>query len=64
MGGGYTPNDGIFKYKEAFAPEGITSFYVGRRIFNDKIYASLVDDRKVNDLDFDCDSEFFPLYRA
>ena len=64
LGGGYTPNDGIFKYKEAFALEGITSFYVGRRIFNDKIYASLVDARKVNDLDFDCDSEFFPLYRA
>lgn len=63
LGGGYTKDDGIFKYKEAFAPEGIVDFYVGNKIFNQQKYDELVR-LKENDINFDKESNFFPLYRA
>lgn len=67
LGGGYTPHDGIFNYKLAFAPEGIRPFYVGKQIFDPQIYELLV--KKKQALCEACCYEwssktlFFPLYR-
>jgi len=59
LGGGYGEDDGIFKYKRSFAPNGLYDFYVGRRIFNEGKYNELLNIR--GNLQ---SSSFFPLYRA
>lgn len=46
LGGGYEPEDGIYKYKLAFAPHGAVSFYVGKRIFLPETYLELIEARK------------------
>lgn len=63
LGGGYGEDDGIFRYKKAFAPKGITKFYIGKRIFDQKNYDKLVEIRERKGL-LDKTSEYFPLYRA
>ncbi len=64
LGGGYgNDDDGIYKYKKSFAPNGIVDFYIGQKIFNKEIYDELVEMRK-NDTGFDINSKFFPLYRS
>ncbi len=42
LGGGVTLNDGIYKYKESFAKNGIYDFYIGKRIYNNEIYDLVV----------------------
>lgn len=68
LGGGYTFHDGIFNYKLAFAPEGVLSFYVGKRIFNQKIYELLVKNKaalcKQSGIEWSDNASFFPLYRV
>jgi len=41
LGGGYSPEDGIFKYKHSFSKKGIRDFYVGRKIHNIEKYKVL-----------------------
>ena len=66
LGGGYRPDDGIFRYKKAFAPRGLVPFRVGTRIHNPQVYAELTEARsnaageRANLLD----RSFFPAYRA
>ncbi|WP_328425715.1 GNAT family N-acetyltransferase [Micromonospora sp. NBC_00389] len=43
LGGGYAPEDGIFRYKRAFAPRGLVPYAVGTRVFDEWTYARLVD---------------------
>jgi len=43
LGGGVTMNDGIFKYKRTFAKNGVTDFFIGKKIHNGVVYDSLVD---------------------
>jgi hypothetical protein len=38
LGGGTTPDDGIFKYKRTFAKSGVVDFYVGKKIHNLPVY--------------------------
>lgn len=64
LGGGYIPHDGIYSYKLAFAPSGEYPFYVGKQIFIENIYQQLVQDRIAEDINFDVESKFFPLYRS
>ena len=59
LGGGYGADDGIFRYKKSFAPEGIVPFYTGQAIFDEKNYQHLTDMR--GDLP---EGSFFPRYRA
>ena len=59
LGGGYGADDGIFRYKKSFAPEGIVRFYTGQTVFDDTGYDALCALR--GDLP---DSGFFPRYRA
>ena len=41
LGGGYAPDDGIFRYKRSFAPRGLVNFYVGRRVLRPDLYVAL-----------------------
>lgn len=63
LGGGYGEDDGIFRYKKSFAPNGIHKFYVGKRIFDEEKYCELIKIRSSNQ-DFDKDTNYFPKYRA
>lgn len=63
LGGGYGDDDGIFKYKKSFAPNGVCDFYIGKKIFDADKYNELVNIRKSN-VEFNCVSNYFPLYRA
>lgn len=62
LGGGYGEDDGIFRYKKSFAPNGIMNFYVGKSIFNTEKYNELVNFKK-SSKDFNLESNFFPKYR-
>ncbi|MFR8726450.1 MAG: lipid II:glycine glycyltransferase FemX [Dysosmobacter sp.] len=59
LGGGYGADDGIFRYKKSFAPEGIVRFYTGQAVFDSTGYDALCALR--TDLP---NSGFFPRYRA
>lgn len=63
LGGGCGADDGIFQYKTCLAPKGIVDFYIGRKIFDEEKYQTLVEIRaKENPA---CrDSSYFPKYRA
>lgn len=59
LGGGYGADDGIFRYKKSFAPQGIIRFYTGHTIFDQEEYQNLLAQRV--DLP---ENNFFPRYRA
>ncbi|TXF77542.1 GNAT family N-acetyltransferase [Chryseobacterium sp.] len=68
LGGGYGYEDGIFKYKKSFFPNDVVSYYTGRKILNEEVYAELVEKvsalkekRGFEPLHLD-DTSFFPLY--
>ena len=42
LGGGYEGEDGIYRYKRAFAPEGLRPFRTWRAVIDDDAYAALV----------------------
>lgn len=64
LGGGYTNSekDGLFVFKKSFTKDTIFDFYIGKRIFNKRIYDLLTMENikrkgKIN-------QDFFPAYRA
>ena len=59
LGGGYGFDDGIFQYKYALAPHGVTDFYIGHKIFAEDIYRDLVHLRTDP-----LNENYFPLYRS
>jgi lipid II:glycine glycyltransferase (peptidoglycan interpeptide bridge formation enzyme) len=64
LGGGYTPNDGVFRYKQAFAPQGVVPFYVGQRILDPQSFERLVAERRRTAPYAGESMDFFPAYRA
>jgi Uncharacterized protein involved in methicillin resistance len=62
LGGGYHKDDGIYRYKKAFAPNGNVPFYVGKCILNQEVYETLTLLRAQYQ-DFNPNSEYFPIYR-
>lgn len=67
LGGGYTPNDGIYQYKKGFAPDGVMPFSVGSDIFIPRSYQELLDSRRTYERERGrvLKAEgFFPEYRA
>lgn len=42
LGGGYEANDGIFRYKRKFAINGITDFFIGKKIHQPDLYNVIV----------------------
>jgi len=62
LGGGYKPNDGIYKFKKKFAPNNSVDFFVGKKIINQPIYDELSTQvLRQNPL---INKDYFPLYRA
>lgn len=60
LGGGFQPDDGIFRYKRAFAPGGAVPFSVGNRILNAERYSELTsEDQRAAQVE----SSYFPSYR-
>lgn len=59
LGGGYGSDDGIFRYKKSFAPDGIVQFYTGQAVFDEDKYERLISIRGKMP-----DSAFFPRYRT
>jgi len=68
IGGGYQGEDGIYKYKKSFAPNGEVPFFVGQRILDSGVYNRLADARRKYEAKdgkvWSPSGGFFPLYRA
>lgn len=65
LGGGYQPDDGIYRYKTSFAPDGQVPFRVGTRIHDAARYAALVERRRALAADdWTPARSFFPAYRG
>lgn len=63
LGGGYGTDDGIYQYKKTFAPGEDVPFYVGRKVWDEVNYRSLVERRQENETNL-INASFFPLYRG
>ena len=64
LGGGYTPDDGIFKYKKTFDKDGVQPFYGVRLVADPQAYRELVTARQAHFPDVQFPAHFFPAYRA
>jgi len=65
LGGGYSGNDSLFKFKKGFNKNGLLDFYIGIKINNKDIYEKLAKEWKIkNELEENFKSDFFPLYRC
>lgn len=68
LGGGYAPEDGIYRYKKAFAPSGDVAFHVAKAVHDEAEYARLVGQRTQWELsqgrEWSPRPDFFPAYRA
>lgn len=68
LGGGNVPDDGIFRYKKAFAPKGVVSLRIGRWSMDPVAIAALTARRRAWEAEQGRDwaprAGFFPMYRA
>lgn len=64
LGGGYEPDDGIFRYKLGFAPGHAVRFRVANRIWDEDRYRALVGSRAASDPAWVPRAGFFPEYRG
>lgn len=64
LGGGNMPEDSLFKFKKSFNKKGLLDFYIGRNIFNNKIFEYLIDIRKKFDKTFNENNNFLIKYRG
>lgn len=65
LGGGVgSGEDNLYKFKAAFNRNSDYQFSIGKEIFDQEKYDELVKIRKENDVSFNAESSFFPLYRA
>lgn len=68
LGGGALPNDGVFRYKESFEPNGARTFYVRKVIHNEAVCDILYQERqryeKLQSNDWHPRCDFFPSYLA
>lgn len=67
LGGGYSKEDGIYKYKRKFTTEPDLNFFVGNMVISENIYTKLNElyhiNKNINKEDF-YKKEYFPLYRS
>lgn len=68
LGGGYQPDDGIFRQKKRFAPGSYAPFMVGRRVINTDLYDRLIERRRAfeaaNGVEWSPKPGYFPAYRG
>jgi len=62
LGGGYQPNDSLFKFKASFSPQQ-EQYYIGKVIHHPEYYQYLNTRRLAARGDSANDLEFFPEYR-
>lgn len=63
LGGGASPQDGIYQYKLSFAKEGTIPFYLGKKVWDAQMYDLLVEQARRGQKEEET-TGFFPLYRA
>lgn len=61
LGGGYEENDNLFKYKTSFSNNNNYKYYIGKKIFDRKMYDFLVKEKQQHQ---DLNENYFPLYRG
>lgn len=65
IGGGIgSEEDSLYRFKKAFNIHEENTFSIGKEIFDNEVYNSLVDLRREFHSEFNINSLFFPLYRA
>lgn len=68
LGGGYEDNDGIFRYKKSFAPNGVVPFKVGKHIYDLHLYEELIKQHQnweaARHREWTPSLNFFPAYRS
>lgn len=65
LGGGVgSGEDNLYKFKAAFNRNSDYHFSIGKMVFDQVMYDSLVEERAARDPEFNRDSKFFPLYRS
>jgi hypothetical protein len=66
LGGGAAPEDGIYRYKRSFEPDGIYPFYIRKIVHNKSIYEELLKYRdkyeRAKGGNWVPRENFFPLY--
>jgi len=68
LGGGYLPNDGIFRYKRSFAKNGVKDFYIGKKIHDIGKYTRFEEAFNSNFIKLyphinPAQIKYFPIYR-
>lgn len=59
LGGGLgSGNDSLFSFKRSFYKGELNHFYIGKKVYNEKVYGKLVE------FNGNKNSSYFPLYRA
>jgi hypothetical protein len=68
LGGGYSGEDSLLRFKQRYAPSGSVSFTVGAQIFNSHVYQTLIDKRAAWERErsnqWSPAYGFFPTYRG
>lgn len=64
LGAGAVADDGIYRYKLAFAPTGEVPFVLGRRTLNSEASHRLVAERVAREPGWSARAGWFPAYRA
>lgn len=68
LGGGYTRDDGIYRYKLSFAPNGSVPFSIGSRVLNVTAYEQMIHARRtfaaMQGAQWQPNPEYFPAYRG
>jgi len=64
LGGGRRRDDGIYRYKRSFAPNGVVPFSVGSRILDHERYEALCDAAAAERRRGPGDPDLFPRYRG
>jgi hypothetical protein len=62
LGGGFTADDGIYKFKKAFSRDGIYSFNTFNRVIDQDGYDKLIELRSRRDPQWQPTENFFPKY--
>ena len=68
LGGGYRVDDGIYRYKKSFAPQGEREFSVWRYVVDKEAYARTESTRRAHEVasaaNWEPPPDFFPSYRG
>jgi hypothetical protein len=66
LGGGYAPDDGIYRYKQSFAPGGSVPFFTGARVLAPELYLTFVENSRAVAAQRarPLREGYFPAYRA